>query len=80
MVTRNYTVLLEAAEEGGFMVKSIELPVATQGETRKEALENVKEALEGYLEIKSQLFEEKGKIDKAEVVVEVPSAFLAESC
>ena len=33
MVTRRFTVVLEAAEEGGFVVKCLELPVATQGET-----------------------------------------------
>ncbi len=38
MVARKFTVLLEPAEEGGFVVKCLELPVATQGETKKEAL------------------------------------------
>ena len=38
MVTREFTVVLEPAEEGGFIVKCLELPVATQGETRGEAL------------------------------------------
>ncbi len=52
MTTRKYTVLLEAAEEGGFIVKSTELPVASQGETKKEALSDIKEAIEGYLEVK----------------------------
>ena len=49
MVTRKFTVLLEPAEEGGFVVKCLELPVATQGETKQEALKNVKEAIEGLL-------------------------------
>jgi len=44
LVTRSFTVVLEAAEEGGFIVKCLELPVATQGETREEALRNMKEA------------------------------------
>jgi len=51
MVTRRFTVVLEPAEEGGFIVKCLELPVATQGETREEALKNIKEAIEGYLEV-----------------------------
>ena len=55
MVTRKFTVLLEPAEEGGFIVKCLELPVATQGETKEEALKNVKEAIEGYLEVKTKL-------------------------
>jgi predicted RNase H-like HicB family nuclease len=49
-----FTVLLEPAEEGGFIVKCLELPVATQGETKEEALKNVKEAIEGYLEVKTR--------------------------
>jgi predicted RNase H-like HicB family nuclease len=50
-----FTVFLEAAEEGGFVVKCVELPVASQGETEEEALRNVKEAIEGYLEVKTKL-------------------------
>ena len=42
---------MESAEEGGYVVKCLELPVASQGETKKEALSNIKEAIEGYLEI-----------------------------
>jgi len=32
----------------------LELPVATQGETREEALKNIKEAIESYLEVKQK--------------------------
>jgi predicted RNase H-like HicB family nuclease len=53
MVARKFTVLLEPAEEGGFIVKALELPVATEGETKEEALSNIKEAIEGYLEVKA---------------------------
>ena len=55
MVTRKFTVMLEPAQEGGFIVKCLELPVATQGETREETLKNIKEAIEGYLEVKAKL-------------------------
>jgi predicted RNase H-like HicB family nuclease len=55
MAARNFTVFLEPAKEGGFMVKCVELPVATQCETREEALKNIKEAIEGYLEVKTKL-------------------------
>jgi predicted RNase H-like HicB family nuclease len=55
MVARKFTVLLEPAEEGGFVVKCLELPVASQGETKQEALSNIKEAIEGYLEVKAKL-------------------------
>ena len=80
MATRKYTVLLEAAEEGGFVIKSIELPVASQGETKEEALKNIKEAIEGYLEVKAQILKRKVKVEKAEVIVEAPSSLLAENC
>ena len=77
MVARKFTVLLEEAEEGGFVVKCLELPVASQGETKKEALSNIKEAIEGYLEAKAELLGNRTKGEKAEVIVEAPSALLA---
>lgn len=47
-----YDVVLKPEAEGGFSVFVPDLPsVATQGETREEALEMVKDAIEGYLEI-----------------------------
>ncbi|MEM3389379.1 MAG: type II toxin-antitoxin system HicB family antitoxin [Thermoproteota archaeon] len=57
MVTRSFTVILEPAEEGGFIVKCVELPVASQGETREEALKNIKEAIESHLEVFSEELE-----------------------
>jgi predicted RNase H-like HicB family nuclease len=68
---------LEPADEGGFIVKCLELPVASQGETREEALKNIKEAIEGYLEVKTKLLGRKAKGEKAEVIVETPSALVA---
>ena len=48
---RKFDVVLERAEEGGFVVSVPDLPgVWTQGETRDEALANVSEAIAGYLE------------------------------
>jgi predicted RNase H-like HicB family nuclease len=77
MVARKFTVLLEPAEEGGFIVKALELPVATEGDTKEEALLNIKEAIEGYLEAKVKLLDRKKKGEKAEVIVEAPSALMA---
>jgi predicted RNase H-like HicB family nuclease len=46
-----FNVILREEEEGGYSVQCVELPGAiSQGETRKEALENIKEAIQGYLE------------------------------
>lgn len=59
MAAKKFTVLLEPTEEGGFIVKVIELPVATEGETKEEALANIKEAIEGYLEVKSKVLDKK---------------------
>jgi predicted RNase H-like HicB family nuclease len=53
MVSRKYGVLLEPAEEGGFVAKCLELPVASEGETKQEALANLKEAIKGYLKVKA---------------------------
>jgi predicted RNase H-like HicB family nuclease len=76
MVARKFAVVLEPAEEG-FMVKCLKLPVATQGETREEAIRNIKEAIEGYLEVKAKLLSGKVKGERAEVVVEAPSTLVA---
>jgi antitoxin HicB len=46
MTNRTYTIILEPAEEGGFIVTVPALPeVGTQGETRDEALANAREAI-----------------------------------
>ena len=50
-MSRTYTIILEPAEEGGFVVTVPALPeVGTQGETRDEALENAREAIELVIE------------------------------
>ena len=50
-----YTVILEAQEEGGYTVRCLELPGAiSQGETKEETLENIKEAIGLVLEVLSQ--------------------------
>lgn len=77
MATVKYTALLEPAEEGGFVIKCLELPVATEGETRKEALTNLKEAIEAYLEVKAEKLKEQVKGERVEVIVETPSALMA---
>ena len=50
-----YTVILEPQEEGGYTIRCLELLGAiSQGETKEEALENIKEAISLVLEISSQ--------------------------
>jgi len=48
---RKFTIILREEPEGGYSAQCIELPGAiSQGENRKEALANIREAIEGYLE------------------------------
>lgn len=48
-----FTVSLERQAEGGYTVQCIELPGAiSQGKTRKEALENIQEAIQLILEVR----------------------------
>ena len=61
--------MLEPADEGGYTVQCIELPVAiSQGETKEEALENVKEAIELVLEVRREQGSITGEIAKVEVI------------
>jgi len=51
-------VVLEPAEEGGFIVSVPALPGCwSQGETRDEALANIREAAEGWLEAQQDKIE-----------------------
>jgi predicted RNase H-like HicB family nuclease len=69
MATVGYTAVLDPAEEGGFVIKCLELPVATEGETKEEALANLKEAIEGYLEVKAEKLREQPKGERVEIIV-----------
>jgi len=67
---RKYEVFLEPAEEGGYVVTCPSLPgVVTEGETKEEALANVKDAIEGYLTVlrKRGLHEPKVEAETVEV-------------
>ena len=64
-----FKVVLEEAEEGGYVVYVPSLPgCVSQGETRDEALDNIKEAIEAYLDIDDAEIEAEIKGKKAEVV------------
>ena len=68
---RRFTVVLEKDEEGGYSVQCVELPGAiSQGETREEALKNIKEAIELVLEVlEEKVKSRKPNVEIAEVVV-----------
>jgi len=44
------------------VIKCVELPVTTEGESKEEALNNLKEAIEGYLEVKADAYSLRGSV------------------
>ncbi len=57
-----YTIILEKEDEGGYSAQCLELPGAiSQGETREEALRNIKEAIELVLEVLQEEVKALGK-------------------
>jgi len=68
---RKFTVILREEPEGGYSAQCIELPGAiSQGETRKQAISNIREAIEGYLEaFPEELNQLKRKRELVEVTV-----------
>ena len=65
IMTKEYEVCLEEAEEGGYVVTCPALPgCISEGETREEAVANIRDAIEGYLESlrKHGMDEPKGKL------------------
>lgn len=69
-----YTVILEPQDEGGYTVRCLEIPGAiSEGETKEEALENIREAIRLVLEvIKDNLVTQSG--------VEILNVELADVC
>lgn len=52
MAETRYEVVLVPQQEGGFTVSVPDLPdVVTEGETRQEALDMARDAIEGYLAV-----------------------------
>ena len=64
-----YTVGLEPQEKGGYTVRCLELPGAiSQGETKEEALLNIKEAIGLVFEVLShELLVENAEVHKVEL-------------
>jgi predicted RNase H-like HicB family nuclease len=64
-----FKVILEEAEEGGYVVYVPSLPgCVSQGETKEEAIENIKEAIEVYLDIDDAQIETEIKGKRAEII------------
>ena len=69
MINIKFTVVLEPADEGGFIAQCVELPAAiSQGETKKEALKNIKEAIELVLEVRKEQAAVTGELVTVEIV------------
>ena len=63
-----YTVVLTDAEEGRYIAQCLELPAAiSEGDTRKAALENIKEAIQLVLEATEEQARVLGEITKVDV-------------
>ena len=64
-----FKVVLEEAEEGGYVVYVPALPgCVSQGETKEEALENIKEAIEVYLDVDDAEIETEVRGKRVEIV------------
>ena len=47
-----FTIKLEESDEGGYTAQCLEIPAAiSEGDTKEEALENIKEAIQLVLEV-----------------------------
>ena len=71
-----YSVILEPQEEGGYTVRCPELPGAiSQGETKTEALENIKEAIGLILEVVREDLESLNRTNAEMLKVELADVF-----
>ena len=62
-------MLLREEEDGGYSVQCVELPGAiSEGGTKEEALLNIKEAIQGYLEA---FPEERSRLERKKELVRV---------
>jgi predicted RNase H-like HicB family nuclease len=55
----------------------VQVPVASEGETRDEALGNAKEAIEAYLEVKAEQLKQRTRGEKVVVILEAASPLVA---
>jgi len=65
-----FTVRLEESEEGGYTAQCLELPAAiSEGDTKEEALENIKEAIQLVLEVTREQSQVLGEVAKVDVPI-----------
>lgn len=64
----SYKVVLEPAEEGGYTVYVPSLPgCVSEGDTYEEALQNIREAIEGWIQVSQEFGDE---IPPSDVIIE----------
>ena len=65
-----FKVALETAAKGGYTVSVPSLPgCISEGDTKEEALKNIREAIELYLESKDEDFPVSEDVELAEIIV-----------
>jgi len=70
--TMSYKVILEPAEEGGYTVYVPSLPgCVSEGDTYQEALDNIREVIQGWLEVAREFGDEIPASDVITEAVEV---------
>ena len=63
-----FTVKLEESDEGGYTAQCLELPAAiSEGDTKEEVLENIKEAIQLVLEVSQEQARAYTEVFKVEV-------------
>ena len=65
-----FTIKLEKSEEGGYTAQCLEIPAAiSEGDTKEETLENIKEAIQLVLEVTREQALVLGEVAVVEVSV-----------
>ena len=65
-----FTIKLEESDEGGYTAQCLEIPAAiSEGDTKEEALENIKEAIQLVLEVTREQALVLGEVAVVEVSV-----------
>ncbi|KAF5424904.1 MAG: putative nuclease of the RNAse H fold, HicB family [Candidatus Methanomarinus sp.] len=63
-----FTIKLEESDEGGYTAQCLELPAAiSEGDTKEDALENIKEAIQLVLEVTQEQAQAYSEVYKVEV-------------
>ena len=63
-----FTIKLEQSDEGGYTAQCLELPAAiSEGDTKEDALENIREAIQLVLEVTQEQARSYTEVCKVEV-------------